>query len=64
MSKPIQINQAPFVPDSETLLPDDELDALSEVLDADIDSAIDAWKANPPAADFDGLLEAVSDAQF
>ena len=64
MSKAIPVNQEVFKPDSETLLPSSELDDLAEVSADDIDSAIGDWKAKPPAADFDGLLEAVSDAQF
>jgi len=64
LSNPVPVIQEVFKPDPETLLPSSELDDLAEVSADDIDSAIGEWKAKPPAADFDGLLEAVSDAQF
>ena len=58
------VQQEIFKPDPETLLPASELDDLAEVTEGDIDDAIAAWKSKPPAAEFDGLLEAESDAQF
>lgn len=64
LNKPIVSTQAPFIPDSETLLPADELDALAEVTEVDIDSAIESWRSSPPNSEFADLLEAESDAQF
>lgn len=43
------------------LLPQSELDGLSEVDEDAIDAAIEAWRESPPDDIFKALLEAESD---
>ncbi len=51
-----------FKPPAETLPPVGELEAIAEVDDDAVSAAVDQWKADPPDADFELILEATDKA--